>query len=579
MIRALGRVLDPSGRRVLRLQVAFIVAFAVLQGVAFVLLVPVLSALLEGRDGAVAGWLAVLCGVAIAAGVCFYAQALLGHRLGTEVARTLHRRLGDHLARLPLGWYGPERVGELGRMASQGVTEVMSSAAHLIRPLVAAMVTPLTVVAAMFIIDWRLALATAATAPAIYAAHRWSGYLARKAAVAVQSSAAEASGRIVEFAGAQGVLRAFGRADQRTRWVDGALEAQYRARKRQLWDMSIGLVASSIAVQAAFLIVMVVGVELALGGSVEVAHLVALLVLVARFGQPLVEAADIVGALRSARGSLRGIERVLAIDPMAEPDSPTLPADASIRLEGVHFGYGDHRVLRGIDLDIPAGSTLAIVGPSGSGKTTLARLIARFWDVDSGAVRLGGVDVRQVGTAGVMAMVAPVFQDVYLFDATIEENIRAGRPDAGPDQVRAAARAARVDEIVARLPQGWETPVGEGGAALSGGERQRVSIARAILKDAPIVLLDEATAALDPENESAVQEALATLSAGRTTVVIAHRLATVVGADRIAVVDGGVVAESGTHAQLMELDGRYAAFWRERNRARGWRIGARGPSR
>ncbi|MDP2711207.1 MAG: ATP-binding cassette domain-containing protein, partial [Solirubrobacteraceae bacterium] len=265
--------------------------------------------------------------------------------------------------------------------------------------------------------------------------------------------------------------------------------------------------------------------------------------------------------------------------PLPEPVAPREPAGAAVRLRGVRFSYGDDRVLDGVDVDVPAGSVLALVGPSGAGKTTVARLVARFWDVDDGCVEIGGVDVRELSGATLMAHVALVFQDVYLFSDTIEANIRAGRPGASADEVREAARRARVDEIVRRMPDGWRTQVGDGGAALSGGERQRVSIARALLKDAPIVVLDEATSALDPLSESAVEQALAELKADRTTIVIAHRLSTVVAADQIAVLEHGRIVERGSHRELLELGGRYADFWRERRRARGWRLAPVGDER
>lgn len=218
-------------------------------------------------------------------------------------------------------------------------------------------------------------------------------------------------------------------------------------------------------------------------------------------------------------------------------------------------------MLDGVSLTVPEGKRVAVVGPSGAGKSTLLQLLARFHDVDAGAVRLGGVDVRDIGTEDLMSRVSVVFQDVYLFDGTIEENVRLGRPDADEADVLAAAEAARLDEVVARLPDGWATRVGEGGAVLSGGERQRVSIARAMLKDAPVVLLDEATSGLDPENEQAVQDGLDRLLAGRTVVVVAHRLRTVRETDLIAFLDGGRIVEQGTHEELLRRGGRYAQFW------------------
>ncbi|WP_246001504.1 ABC transporter ATP-binding protein [Allorhizocola rhizosphaerae] len=212
-------------------------------------------------------------------------------------------------------------------------------------------------------------------------------------------------------------------------------------------------------------------------------------------------------------------------------------------------------------MTLPEGRLLAVVGPSGAGKSTLLQLLARFHDVDAGAIRIGGADVRAIDTQALMARIAIVFQDVYLFDGTIEDNIRLGRPDATEAEVRAAATAARLDEVIDRLPDGWATDVGEGGALLSGGERQRVSIARALLKNAPIVLLDEVTSALDPVNEAAVHAGIEQLMAGRTVVMVAHRLRNVRNADRIVFLDVGQIMETGTHDELLRLGGRYAAFW------------------
>ncbi|MFC7110125.1 ABC transporter ATP-binding protein [Nonomuraea rubra] len=243
----------------------------------------------------------------------------------------------------------------------------------------------------------------------------------------------------------------------------------------------------------------------------------------------------------------------------------------------MRFGYDDGpAVLDGIDVTIPAGSFTAVVGPSGAGKSTLLKLIGRFFDVTEGTIRIGGLDVRDLGSAGVSRLTAQVFQDVYLFEGTIAGNLRMAAPDATDADLDRVARVARLDEVVERLPDGWHTRVGEAGSTLSGGERQRVSIARALLKDAPIVLLDEATAALDPANEAAVADAIAELARERTVIVVAHRLSTVVAADRILVLDRGRITEHGDHDTLLAAGGTYARFWHERVRARGWQLTSEG---
>ncbi|WP_018252704.1 ABC transporter ATP-binding protein [Salinispora mooreana] len=575
MIGLLGRVLGPDYARPLRLHVTALVVYSVLQAVAFALLVPVLRALLSGDTSAAWQWLSILAVVVVATAAAYYVQAQLGYRVGMALSRAVHHRTGDHLAALPLGWFTGEKVGRVARLSSQGVVDIMGVPAHLLQPVVSAMVTPATVVAILAVFDWRLAAASLLTVPVLILVYRWAGNLIAASDHAVDAAGAEAAARVVEYAQTQAVLRAHGRARDGFAHLDAALSEQAHAGRAQLNRAVPGRAAFALTVQVAVTAVLTVGTALALGGNVDVAELIALLVLVIRFAEPLVVAADLGGALRVARNSLSRIDELLRTPTMPEPATALdgHPDNGSIALERVSFGYdSDRPVLHDVSLHVPPHTMTALVGVSGSGKTTITRLVARFHDVTSGTVKVGGSDVREQTTEQLMAQLSLVFQEVYLFDGTIADNIRTGRPEATDTDVEAAGRLARVDEIVDRLPDGYHTRVGEGGTRLSGGERQRIALARAILKDAPIVLLDEATSALDPANEVAIQDALTALTTHKTLLVIAHRLQTVRAADQIIVLDQGRIAEYGTHDQLMAAGGRYAAFWHDRQRTSGWRL-------
>ena len=269
------------------------------------------------------------------------------------------------------------------------------------------------------------------------------------------------------------------------------------------------------------------------------------------------------------------ISQVDAIDQaprMDEGGSVRTPQSRDITFDHVDFSYGERKIIQDVSFTVPEGTTTAIVGPSGSGKTTLTSLMARFWDVDSGSVKLGGIDVKDYALDSLMSNFSMVFQTVYLFNDSIENNIKFGKPDATHEEVVAAAKAARCHDFISALPEGYDTVIGEGGATLSGGERQRLSIARAMLKDAPIVILDEATANVDPENEADLQEAIEALTGGKTIIMIAHRLKTVRRANQILVLEHGRITQRGTHEQLMQEPGIYADFIRARQKAVNWKI-------
>ncbi|MEV0062797.1 ABC transporter ATP-binding protein [Nocardia sp. NPDC050718] len=561
MIRTLLRVLGHQYAGPVRRTVALMTATAVLEGLSYALLVPVLRELFGADPNGAEPWLLAF-GIAVALyGALRYLSDLAGFRAGTTLLRGTYHRLGDHLARLPLGWYGPDRVGEVSVLASRGVLEAMSVIAHLLAPFVGAVVTPLTIVVVLLAFNWQLGLAALVAVPLVGAIQGWTGRAMAAADADRHDRDHQAAGRVIEYLQAQPVLRAGGRTTERFGLLDDALRGLQRAARRSALSALPGIVGLTLAVQVGFTVLLALGAYLALGGRVGAAELLAILVLAARCAEPLLSLAEIGGRLRSARAQLTRLDDLLQLAPLPEPDHPIAPDRHDLEFDAVGFAHGDRPVVDDLSLIVPSGQRFAIVGPSGAGKSTLLQLLARFHDVGAGAVRIGGVDVREIDTTTLMSRIAIVFQHVYLFDGTIEDNIRLGRPDATDAEVRAAATAAGLDEVIERLPGGWSADVGEGGALLSGGERQRVSIARALLKDAPIVLLDEVTSALDPVNEAAVHQGIERLMAGRTVVLVAHRMRTVATADRVVFVDRGRIVEEGTHRELLELGGRYADFW------------------
>jgi ATP-binding cassette subfamily B protein len=311
-------------------------------------------------------------------------------------------------------------------------------------------------------------------------------------------------------------------------------------------------------------------------GTLPLPVYIMFLILGVRVYEPLMQAFVFLAELNYYKISVDRIEDLRKTPELAGAQPDLQPPSYDVAFEDVSFHYLDTDVLKHIDLTIPERALVAFVGPSGSGKTTMTRLIARFWDVTDGSIKLGGYDLREYDPATVLASVSMVFQDVYLFNDTVINNIRVGKTEATEEEIIAAAKAARCHEFITKLPEGYETMVGEGGSTLSGGEKQRISIARAMLKDAPIVLLDEATASLDPENELYIQQAIDGLVKNKTVVVIAHRLNTVVHADKIVVLDEGQIVKQGTHDELMRAEGLYRRMWDEQQKVREWKFGENG---
>ena len=552
------------------------------RGFSLISFIPAAIALTSGQAAwgmSLRAWLVVLAVCALLSFILEYVLAMRSYVVAFDFLTNMHRAIGDKIASLPLGAFRADTAGKTSRLVSRELMMLGEIFAHMYSPLIAAIVTSLTMLIGITVFSPVLGVVCLAAVP-IVAGGVWVARRCLLSGSALKEPPAqELSHRIVEYATKQGALRACGRSAsyeplQRAEELYGA------AARRSLIRETLGQITNGMAAQLVVVsLICAIGL-LAVGGSVSPVEAVVAIGLLLRFTQILVDIGALASAFETRRPVLDLGHEILSTPelPVAsegEQSEDATALSASVALEDVVSSYeADQPVLRGVSFRVEPGTMTAIVGPSGCGKTTIARLIARFYDVDSGVVSVGGRDVRRWDPAELMAQLSLVFQDVYLFDDTLEANVRVGRPDASTAEVEEAARLSGVDEIVARLPMGWGTQVGEGGRALSGGERQRVSIARALLKASPIVLFDEATSALDPENEHRVTAAMDALRQNATLIVIAHKLDTITAADQIVVLDeNGRVVQIGTHSQLYaETEGQYRGFWEARSRAAGWSL-------
>jgi len=557
------------------------VVYGLLSGLTLTTLVPVLGCLLTGDMRGAALWLALTLTGMLACWAGRRRVERAGVAVGVVILQGARHRIGDHVAGLPLGWFTAQNTRQLGHVITQGMMALAQLPAHVFTPVITGAVTPLVIVVALWLLNWPMGLIALLGLVVLTAALWLSARLGRRSDRAFQGRFAEASQRMVEFAQAQSVLRAFNGAGASTRLLEQAIERQRQSGLRLIVQSSLSVVLNAWVVQAIFAALLVAAalwLSPRLGLEVQGASVVAVivaLVLSSRYIEPLLDVASYAEILRSACGQLTAVQSLFAAQPLVQPQQPQQPADASIELRSLGMRYAPDQpdVLQGISLRIEPGSMTALIGASGSGKTTLVRMIARFYDPSQGCVLIGGVDVRQMTNSQLAAQISQIFQDSYLFQGSIADNIRLGKPAASDAELLDAVQQAGVSELIERLPQGLDTQVGEGGARLSGGERQRIGIARALIKDAPILLVDEATAALDADNQQLIAQTLARLRGRRTLVVIAHQLSTIAMADQIVVLDQGRVVEQGAPAALLASAGRYAHFLAQRRVAKGWRIG------
>ena len=536
----------------------------------------VLVALFQATDGGTADT-GQLWGYAIAIFVLCLVQIGFGYRANTQayaltiaVQTRLRVFLADYLRRLPLGFFTRHETGTIDALFTTNIMYLEPH--HVLESLINAVVTPILIFVVMLVYDWRLALVLASSVLLALLALRYAEQVFARVWRLQAAARVQANARMVEYIQGIAVIRAFNLGGDRLHQFRTGLKQYRTASLDTVTQIVPAMILFLSTLELGFALLLVVGAAFFVNGSLAGDRFLFFMVLGLAFYTPLMAMADMSELYRIMQNCVRNLNEFFQARLLPTATTPQPLRDTAIEFQNVSFSYGGETVLDQVSFQITPGSMTALVGPSGSGKTTITNLIARFWDVNAGSVTVGGVDVRQIPTNTLLSQMTMVFQDVYLFNDTIFENIRFGNPAATEAQVMAAAQAAQCHEFITRLPEGYQTMVGEGGATLSGGEKQRISIARAMLKDAPIVLLDEATASIDPENERLIQQAIQALSTQKTLIVIAHRLTTIAAADQILVLDQGRVVEQGQHPTLVEQGGLYARLWDVKAQSHGWKI-------
>jgi len=483
--------------------------------------------------------------------------------------------LAEHIRKLPMSLFNSKDLSDLTTNLMGDVATSEHALSHVVPQLIANCISVAVICLVMAVFDWRMALAMFITVPLAFGiivlSRRIYGRLHKKH----MDAKLTASGQVQEYIEGIKVIRACNLDGEKFDALKNALRAMKRLAITMEFGTGVFVTGAQVVLQAGIGLTVLLGTTLLTGGQIGLIPMLMFLLIVIRIYGPILVELTLLPELFYHQIAVKRMRDLMAV-PLMEGNAEKEIKNFNIVFDHVDFHYNEdgEETIKDMSVTIPPGGITALVGPSGSGKSTISRLIARFWDTNGGKITIGGVDIKTLDPEHLMSYMSFVFQDVTLFNDTILGNIRIGNMDASREEVMAASKAACCDEFVNRLPDGYDTMLGENGATLSGGERQRLSIARALLKDAPIVLLDEATASLDPENEALIQQAISTLIAGKTVVVIAHRLRTITGADKIIVLDNGKISGQGTHEGLSRKDGLYRKLYAIQQESMGWSVGA-----
>ena len=522
------------------------------------------------------GWMAVWFAVGSIA--LYFAALMCTHISAFRTARNIRRAAMAHVLTLPLGFFTSSQSGRLRKLIDDNAGLTEDLLAHKLPDLAATVVTPVAAIIMLFLFDWRMGLlclltmALALLSMCLMMGGKNAGFFHR-----YQREIERMSGEAVEYVRGIPVVKMFQQTVYSFKAFYRAIQDYSDLASQYAMSCRVGQTCFLTAINGAFALLIPAALLLASGGAVRVVlvNLIFYALFAPACGAMINRIMYMSEAVMEADEAVGRLDEILGQAPMPEPETGKKPQGAAVAFDHVTFTYpgAERPALADVSFAVQPGQVVALVGPSGGGKTTAASLIPRFWDVDQGRILVGGADVRELDSGALMEQVAFVFQDTHLFKQSLLENIRAARPAATREQVLAAAHAAQCDDILEKLPDGLDTVVGAKGVYLSGGEAQRIALARAILKDAPIVVLDEATAFADPENEQQIQAAFEALTRNKTVLMIAHRLSTVQNADRILVLLDGKIVEQGRHGELLERGGVYAGMWADYQRSAQWKVG------